>query len=109
MASGPRDAIRRGLTPTYRYACPKMVEQERSSALCPREVSDPRAKSTSFAAEKIRRQKLAAVSLAVFVETNRFKPADPQHASSRSVRLDLSGARIAARLPIARAVKLRLN
>ena len=41
---------------------------------------------TARAAEKARRQNLAVVALAVFVETNEFKPNDPQYSTSRTLR-----------------------
>jgi DNA polymerase V len=44
------------------------------------------------AAEKMRRQNLATGNLVVFVETNRFKPADPQYAASQSVQLAVATA-----------------
>lgn len=47
---------------------------------------------TSRAAEKARRQNLAVVALAVFVETNAFKPSDPQYSNSRTVRLAVATA-----------------
>ncbi len=47
---------------------------------------------TSRAAVKMRRQDLACVALAVFVETNRFKPELPQHDASRSLRLAVASA-----------------
>ena len=47
---------------------------------------------TARAAEKMRRQNLATASLAVFVETNRFKPNDPQYAASRAIRLAVATA-----------------
>ena len=42
---------------------------------------------TSRAAEKIRRQHLTANHMAVFLETNRFKPGDPQYFATKSIRL----------------------
>ena len=47
---------------------------------------------TARAAEKARRQDLACVALAIFVETNSFKPQDPQYRNSRSVRLGVATA-----------------
>ncbi len=41
----------------------------------------------SRAAEKMRRQDLATDNIVVFVQTNRFKPTDPQYDASRTVRL----------------------
>ncbi len=45
-----------------------------------RELEEAVAVYTARAAEKMRRQNLATASLAVFIQTNRFKPADPQYA-----------------------------
>jgi DNA polymerase V len=42
---------------------------------------------TAQAAEKLRRQNLAAASLMVSIETNRFKPDEPQYYATRPVRL----------------------
>jgi DNA polymerase V len=47
---------------------------------------------TARAAEKMRRQHLATASLIVFVETNRFKPGDPQHCASQAVQLPVASA-----------------
>jgi DNA polymerase V len=44
------------------------------------------------AAEKLRRQTLVTPCLAVFVETNRFKPDDPQHCATRAVQLPVASA-----------------
>jgi DNA polymerase V len=44
------------------------------------------------AAEKMRRQNLATAHLSVFVETNRFKPTDPQYNVSRAIRLPVASA-----------------
>jgi DNA polymerase V len=44
------------------------------------------------AAERMRRQHLAAANLTVFVETNRFKPADPQYAGSKTMQLAVATA-----------------
>jgi DNA polymerase V len=49
------------------------------------------------AAEKIRRQNLATGHIAVFVETNRFKPTDPQYNVTRAIRLPVASADTAAR------------
>src|SRR5205085_9931965 len=45
---------------------------------------------TTRAAEKLRRQHLATASLMVFVETNRFKPAEAQHHAARTVQLPVA-------------------
>jgi DNA polymerase V len=45
---------------------------------------------TARAAEKLRRQNLAAAGLMVFIETNRFKPEEPQHCATRPVRLPVA-------------------
>jgi len=42
------------------------------------------------AAEKLRRQHLAAGRLMVFVQTNPFRPQDPQYASERMVQLPVA-------------------
>lgn len=47
---------------------------------------------TARAAEKMRRQRLAAVALSVFVETNPFKPTDRQYTASKAVRLAVATA-----------------
>jgi DNA polymerase V len=44
----------------------------------------------SRAAEKMRRQDLATDNVVVFVQTNRFKPTDPQYDASRTVRLPVA-------------------
>ena len=44
----------------------------------------------SRAAEKMRRQDLATDNVVVFVQTNRFKPSDPQYDASRTVRLPVA-------------------
>ena len=44
----------------------------------------------SRAAEKLRRQRLATAHLMVFIETNRFKPDEAQHCTSRSVHLPVA-------------------
>ena len=46
----------------------------------------------SRAAFKARRQNLAAVAVAVFIETNRFRPELPQNSVSRSMRLGVATA-----------------
>jgi DNA polymerase V len=45
---------------------------------------------TARAAEKLRRQNLATAHLMVFIETNRFKPNEGQHCTSRSVHLPVA-------------------
>ena len=45
---------------------------------------------TERAAEKLRRQNLVTASLIVFVETNRFRPTDPQHHATRPVQLPVA-------------------
>ena len=44
------------------------------------------------AAERMRRQHLATANLIVFVETNRFKPSDPQHTGSKAAQLPVATA-----------------
>ena len=47
---------------------------------------------TARAAEKMRRQNLATASIAVWIETNRFKPGDRQYNASKAVRLHVATA-----------------
>src|SRR5271170_7444744 len=47
---------------------------------------------TARAAEKMRRQNLATASIAVWVETNSFKPTDRQYSASKAVRLPVATA-----------------
>ena len=47
---------------------------------------------TARAAEKMRRQSLATARLSVFVETNSFKPDDPQYHASRGIELPVATA-----------------
>jgi DNA polymerase V len=47
---------------------------------------------TARAAEKLRRQNLATASLAVWIETNGFKPDEHQYNASKSVRLPVATA-----------------
>ncbi|MEA2950929.1 MAG: polymerase [Alphaproteobacteria bacterium] len=56
------------------------------------ELSEAVASYTARAAEKMRRQSLATAHLAVFVETNSFKPTDPQYHATRAVRLPVASA-----------------
>ena len=58
----------------------------------PGEMAEAVATYTARAAEKMRRQGLATASLTVFVETNRFKPCDPQHCASQAVQLPVATA-----------------
>jgi DNA polymerase V len=44
----------------------------------------------SRAAEKMRSQGLATANIVVFVETNRFKPQDPQYSNSQTVNLPIA-------------------
>lgn len=46
----------------------------------------------SRAAEKMRRQDLASAHIIVFIETNTFKPAEPQHCASHGYRLPVATA-----------------
>ncbi len=55
------------------------------------------------AAEKLRRQNLATAHLAVFIETNRFKPEDPQHFASRPVQLPVATSDTAKLITAAQA------
>ncbi len=56
------------------------------------ELSEAVASYTARAAEKMRRQSLTTAHVAVFVETNSFKPADPQYHATRAVRLPVASA-----------------
>ena len=56
------------------------------------ELREAVASYTARAAEKMRRQSLATAHVAVFVETNSFKPADPQYHATRAVRLPVASA-----------------
>jgi DNA polymerase V len=56
------------------------------------ELSEAVASYTARAAEKMRRQSLATAHVAVFVETNSFKPAHPQYHATRAVRLPVATA-----------------
>ena len=47
---------------------------------------------TARAAEKMRRQNLATASLAVWVQTNSFKPGERQYSASKAVRLPVATA-----------------
>ena len=47
---------------------------------------------TSRAAEKLRRQNLAAARLVVFVMTNRFRPQDPQYNREQTVELPVASS-----------------
>jgi DNA polymerase V len=58
----------------------------------PAEMAEAVATYTARAAEKMRRQRLATASLVVFVETNRFKPNDPQHCATQGVQLPVATA-----------------
>ena len=58
----------------------------------PGEMAEAVATYTARAAEKMRRQGLATASLSVFVETNRFKPGDPQYCASQGVQLPVATA-----------------
>ncbi len=56
------------------------------------EMEEAVATYTARAAEKMRRQRLATARLSVFVETNTFKPHEPQHCASRGVELPVATA-----------------
>jgi len=56
------------------------------------EMEEAVASYVARAAEKMRRQNLATAHLSVFVETNRFKPTDPQYNVSRAIRLPVASA-----------------
>ena len=56
------------------------------------ELEEAVATYTARAAEKLRRQRLAAGRLVVFVQTNRFRPQDAQYAREQAVRLPVATA-----------------
>ena len=56
------------------------------------EMAEAVATHTARAAEKMRRQRLATANLTVFVETNRFKPGQPQYCASQGVQLPVATA-----------------
>ena len=56
------------------------------------EMKEAVATYAARAAEKMRRQGLATASLVVFVETNRFRPDDPQHYANQPVQLPVATA-----------------
>ena len=58
----------------------------------PAEMAEAVAAYTARAAEKMRRQRLATSSLIVFVETSRFRAADPQYNASQGVQLPVATA-----------------
>ena len=62
----------------------------------------------SRAAEKMRRQNLATAHLIVFIETNTFKPAEPQHCASHVYRLPVATADTAKLIGAAITVLRRL-
>lgn len=75
---------------------------DRKSVLCSRsfgrmvtqrhELEEAVATYVARAAEKMRRQQLAAAQLHLFLHTNRFRPADPQYAAARTVTLPVATA-----------------
>lgn len=54
------------------------------------EMQEAVASHMSRAAEKMRRQRLATANIVVFIETNRFRPQDPQYSSSQTVNLPIA-------------------
>ena len=56
------------------------------------EMQEAIAAYVARAAEKLRRHNLAAAQLVVFIETNRFKPDDPQHNAARPCHLAVATA-----------------
>ena len=56
------------------------------------EIEEAVASYVTRAAEKMCRQGLATAHLSVFVETNRFKPTDPQYNVTRAIRLPVASA-----------------
>ena len=67
------------------------------------EMEEAVATYTMRAAEKLRRQSLATAHLAVFIDTNRFKPEDTQHFASRPVQLPVATSDTAKLIRAARA------
>ncbi|MBS7532311.1 Y-family DNA polymerase [Ancylobacter sonchi] len=57
-----------------------------------REMEEAVATYVARAAEKMRRQNLATAQLHLFLHTNRFRPADPQYAASRTIALNVATA-----------------
>lgn len=55
-----------------------------------REMQEAVASHMSRAAEKMRSQGLATANIIVFVETNRFRPQDPQYSNSQTVNLPIA-------------------
>jgi DNA polymerase V len=56
------------------------------------ELAEAVAVYVARAAERMRRHHLATANLVVFVETNRFKPSDPQYTGSKAVQLPVASA-----------------
>lgn len=56
------------------------------------EMQEAVASYAARAAEKMRRQNLAAGRLMVFVQINPFRPQDPQYAREQTVQLPVAGA-----------------
>lgn len=54
------------------------------------EMQEAIASHMSRAAEKMRSQRLATANIVVFVETNRFRPQDPQYSGSQTVNLPIA-------------------
>jgi DNA polymerase V len=54
------------------------------------EMQEAVASHMSRAAEKMRSQRLATANIIVFVETNRFRPQDPQYSNSQTVNLPIA-------------------
>lgn len=54
------------------------------------EMEEAVATYATRAAEKLRRQRLATPCMVVFVETNTFRPEEPQHCASRTVHLPVA-------------------
>ena len=67
------------------------------------EMQEAVAAYTMRAAEKLRRQALATAHLAVFIETNRFKPGERQHFASKPVQLPIATSDSAKLIRAARA------
>lgn len=80
----------------------EQVVPDRKNIMCSRsfgnpivrreEMSEAVATYAARAAEKMRRQRLAASAVLVFLETNSFRPQDPQYHASQTATLAVAGA-----------------
>lgn len=72
------------------------------------ELSEAVSTYTSRAAEKIRRQNLSTAHVAVFVNTNSFKPEDPQYYATKDIRLPVATADTGKLLKATRAALMAI-